>query len=88
MTYQWHDLLGNVGVVMILSAYLLLQLQKMSAHSLKFSVLNGVGALFILISLARDFNLSAVVIESFWLVISAMGVVRYFWTRKKFPRVD
>ena len=88
MEYHWHDLLGNVGVVLILSAYLLLQLEKMSAHSLKFSVLNGVGALLILISLTRDFNLSALIIESFWLAISLMGVIRYLLARRNPPRMD
>ena len=42
------------------------------------SVLNGFGAGFILVSLAKDFNFSAFAIESAWLAISIWGVVPYF----------
>jgi hypothetical protein len=76
LTYQWHDLVGNAGVVCILAAYLLLQLNRLDSASLKFSLVNGAGAAMILISLVHDFNLSAVVIEVFWLAISLLGVVR------------
>ncbi len=78
MTYSWHDLLGNIGVVLILATYLLLQLEKLSATSLLYSATNGLGALLILVSLIYQFNLSAFIIEAFWLLISIYGIVRYF----------
>ncbi len=78
MTYGWHDLLGNIGVVLILATYMLLQLEKLSATSLLYSATNGLGALFILVSLIYEFNLSAFIIEAFWLLISIYGLVRYF----------
>lgn len=78
MTYGWHDLLGNIGVVLILATYLLLQLEKLSATSLLYSATNGLGALLILVSLIYEFNLSAFIIEAFWLLISIYGLVRYF----------
>ena len=73
--YQLHDFVGGLGVMMILSAYLLMQLDKLSSKSLLFSVLNGLGAALVLYSLYFDFNLSAVVIELFWLGISLLGVI-------------
>ena len=78
MTYGWHDLLGIIGVVLILATYLLLQLEKLSATSLLYSATNGLGALLILVSLIYQFNLSAFIIEAFWLLISIYGIVRYF----------
>ena len=78
MTYGWHDLLGIIGVVLILATYLLLQLEKLSATSLLYSATNGLGALLILVSLIYQFNLSAFIIEAFWLLISIYGLVRYF----------
>ena len=33
MTYGWHDLLGNIGVVMVLVLYFLLQSERMQATS-------------------------------------------------------
>lgn len=83
MTYQWHDLVGNVGVACILGAYLLLQLNRLDSSSLKFSLINGAGAAMILTSLVHDFNLSAVVIEVFWLAISLLGVVRGLRKRQR-----
>ena len=78
MTYGWHDLLGIIGVVLILATYMLLQLEKLSATSFLYSVTNGLGASLILVSLIYEFNLSAFIIEAFWLLISTYGIVRYF----------
>jgi len=74
--YQWHDLLGNVGVVMILLAYLLVQTDRLDVRTVRYSVLNGLGAGLITISLLFEFNLSAFVIEVCWLLISCYGVLR------------
>ena len=81
MNYHWYDFIGNFGVFLILAAYLLLQLNKLENESLLYSLLNGFGALFILISLYYDFNLSAFVIESFWLLFSLIGIIKHY--RKK-----
>ena len=78
MTYGWHDLLGIIGVVLIVATYMLLQLEKLSATSFLYSATNGVGASLILVSLIYEFNLSAFIIEAFWLLISIYGIVRYF----------
>ncbi len=71
-------MLGIIGVVLIVATYMLLQLEKLSATSFLFSAANGLGASLILISLIYDFNLSAFIIEAFWLLISIYGIVRYF----------
>ncbi len=84
MDYQWYDFVGNIGVFMILVAYLLMQLGKLSNHSIRFSLLNAFGALAILVSLYFEFNLSAFIIELFWLLISIIGMVR-FWKSKNSP---
>jgi len=74
MNYEWHDLIGNLGVVLIIGTYLLLQLERMRSTSLLYSVLNGAGALLILVSLTQAFNLSSFIIEICWLAISGIGV--------------
>ena len=76
MTYGLHDFLGNVGVLAVLVAYLLLQLGRMSPMGIPYGLLNAVGALLILYSLSYDFNLSAVLIEVSWLAISLFGIWR------------
>ena len=77
--YEWHDLVGNAGVICILGAYLFLQLERLAADSLTYLIANGLGAALILVSLAFDFNLSAFLIESAWLLISLFGLVRRNW---------
>ena len=75
------DIIGLVGVVIILWYYFLLQIGKCSSNSLIFSVANFVGAILILISLVFNWNLSSVVIEVAWLLISLYGVYHYYAQR-------
>jgi len=42
------DIFGVLGVVMIISAYFLLQLNKLSSNDIKFSLLNFFGSLLII----------------------------------------
>ncbi len=74
--YEWHDLIGNLGVICILGTYLLLNLERISSRSLVYLGFNAIGAALVLYSLMFDFNLSAAVIESAWLLISLVGIGR------------
>ncbi len=78
MSYSLYDLVGNVGVFFIIIAYLLLQLKKISSNDIKFSIMNLVGAALVIISLIQNFNMSAFVIEVFWVGISLVGILRKF----------
>jgi hypothetical protein len=75
------DAIGMLGVLMILTTYTLVQLDRISVRKLSYSLINALGAGLILVSLYVDFNLSAVVIESSWLLISLFGIYTSF--RKK-----
>ncbi len=78
MNYGPLDFVGNIGVVILMITYLMLQLNKLSSDALSYSVLNAVGAGLIVISLLFDFNLSALLMEVFWVLISFVGIYRYF----------
>jgi multidrug transporter EmrE-like cation transporter len=78
MSYGPLDLIGNIGVVVLMIAYLMLQLNKLSSAGLAYSVLNAIGASLIIVSLLFDFNLSALLMEVFWVLISFVGIYRYF----------
>ena len=80
MTYGVLDFLGNIGVALMMVAYLLLQLGKLK-HGLVYSVVNAVGASFVVLSLLTNFNLSAFLMEAFWVLISLIGIVRHFLVR-------
>jgi multidrug transporter EmrE-like cation transporter len=78
MSYGLLDLIGNVGVVVLMIAYLMLQLNKLSSSGLAYSLLNAIGASLIVVSLLVNFNLSAFIMEVFWVLISCVGIYRYF----------
>lgn len=82
MTFTIFDILGTLGVAMIIVTYVLLQTGRLQSTQLSYSLLNAVGAALILISLYYSFNLSAFIVEAFWLIISVYGIVRYFAGRK------
>ena len=75
MNFEWHDVVGGIGVAILLITYLVLQLNLISAKSLNYSILNGIGSALLVISLTQDFNKSAFVIESCWFVISVVGAI-------------
>ena len=68
------DAIGVLGVLMIMTTYALVQLDRIEVRSISYSLVNALGASLILVSLTVDFNLSAFVIESCWLLISMFGI--------------
>lgn len=78
MSYGPLDLIGNIGVVVLVITYGALQLNKLSSDGLAYSLLNAAGASLIVVSLIYDFNLSALLMEVFWVLISLLGIYRYF----------
>jgi hypothetical protein len=83
MDLSLTDLIGILGVFIIIVAYMLLQLEKMDAQDLSFSVLNTLGALLIIISLLYDWNLASFLMESIWMLISLYGILKYYKLKKR-----
>ena len=81
MNLSWFDLPGFVGVVLIVIAYLLLQLNKLPSSAPAYSLLNAIGAFLVMFSLLFDFNLSAFLMEAFWFLISLFGFFRSIFSR-------
>ncbi len=82
MSYSLYDLLGNIGVFFIIISYLLLQLNKIKSNDVRYSLMNLVGASLVIISLIENFNMSALVIEVFWVGISIIGIIKFALNRK------
>jgi hypothetical protein len=82
VAYSWFDLVGNIGVLLMVIAYLLLQLEKLSSAALSYLLLNAVGAMLVMISLMFRFNLSAFLMEAFWLLISLYGLAKPLLSRR------
>lgn len=74
MSFAWFDILGTLGVAVIIGTYVLLQAEKLSSDSLAYSLLNAIGASLIIVSLYFNFNIPAFIVEFFWLLISLFGI--------------
>jgi len=70
------DIGGLIGVGLMLAAYALAQLGRMRVDQLPALLMNLVGALLVLASLAFKFNLSAVLMESTWALVALFGLVK------------
>ncbi|MDJ0653420.1 MAG: hypothetical protein QNJ40_04640 [Xanthomonadales bacterium] len=73
---RFHDWYGSAGVALVLLAYFLIQRGTIDVADWRYSAMNLLGAGLILASLAVEFNLSAFLVEFFWLVISVYGLVK------------
>jgi len=82
MKYSWYDFAGNVGVALMVLAYLLLQIGKIRSDDFSYSAMNAVGSALVLISLVYSFNLSAFLFETFWLVVSLFGLIKFLSKRR------
>ena len=82
MAIDVHDVIGALGVTLIVATYLALQAGRLET-GFRYSLLNGVGAAMILYSLIFDFNLAAFLVEAFWLAISIYGIWRSLRTARR-----
>lgn len=78
MEKETIDLLFNItgiaGTATLILAYLLLQAGKIRSDEMRYPLLNLIGAVLLLISLFRFWNLASVIIELFWIAISIYGI--------------
>lgn len=77
MSYTWFDLVGNIGVFLVVLAFYLLQTERLTSRDIRYSLLNLTGAILLLISLMFNWNLSSVIIELFWIGISLIGIFKH-----------
>jgi hypothetical protein len=68
------NLVGLVGVGMVLMAYLFLQVGKISSDKPTYSLINLLASSAILYSLLYEWNLPAFLMEAAWAGISAYGL--------------
>ena len=78
MEFTFYDLIGSIGVALIVGSYIFLQIEKLRSDQILYSILNAIGASLVIISLYFDFNFSAFIVEFFWLLISLFGIGKYF----------
>ena len=80
------DVIGIVGVVIVVVTYFLLQSEKIDSKGFLYSFLNAFGSLLIMYSLLYNWNLASFIIEFFWILISIYGLEK--WYRSKRQKSD
>jgi len=70
------DIAGLVGVTLILAGYAAATAGRLHPKGAPSLAVNFVGASLILLSLTRQFNLSAAIVEGAWALIALAGLIR------------
>ena len=85
MEYQYNifDFIGNAGVFLLISSYFALTTDKISAKGLAYPTMNLIAAIFLTMSLIDKLNLSSLIIEFFWALISLYAIVQYYSRKVK-----
>lgn len=76
------DAAGLAGVGLILAAYAAVQLGRLDPVRAPSLLMNLCGAGLVMLSLTRNFNLSAFVMEAAWAAVAGFGLIRMMWRRR------
>lgn len=71
-----NDIVGWVGVLLILSAFILTTFGIINAKDIAYGLLNFVGALGIMISSYAKKDYQPVILNIVWLLVAAVGIIR------------
>jgi hypothetical protein len=79
MTFFWYDWAGYAGVLLVLSAFALMQAHKLHGNGLIYQLMNILGSIGVLLSLSFSggpVNWPALLMQLAWITISVYGIVR------------
>jgi hypothetical protein len=77
------DLAGLCGVFLMLGAYAAAQARRLDPVKAPALLMNLLGASLVMVSLTRNFNLSAFIMEAAWAGVAAFGLIRLVWRRRR-----
>ncbi|OPA78199.1 hypothetical protein BFG05_03045 [Campylobacter pinnipediorum subsp. pinnipediorum] len=72
------QIIGFLGMLCVVGAYFLLQIEKIGQKSLAYQFINLAGAILLIISLLVHFNLGSFLIEVFWIFITLYGIYKIY----------
>ena len=72
------DIIGYIGVALLVVTYAMLQLDRIGPKGFWYSFNNMIVAMLVTVSLLYTMNKASMVIEVFWFIISAYGIIMYF----------
>jgi hypothetical protein len=78
MSITLPDMIGFVGVGLLIVTYALLQLDRIDPKGFWYSFNNMMVAILVTVSLVYTPNLASLVIEFFWFIISVYGLWKFY----------
>ena len=79
---HWSDVFGNMGVLLLVTTYLLLQADKIDAKGFWYSFNNFMVAILLFVNLYYKPVLANITLEVFWAGISMYGMCNWYKKRK------
>ena len=88
-TYDIFEFIGNIGVIILIITYFLFTIGKLK-DNLYYLLLNVLAASLLLINLLVHVNISGILIEIFWILISVIGILKELRKRvvQKIQKID
>lgn len=80
--YNWSDVIGNIGVAILITTFYLNVAGKLSAQGFWYNFNNLCVAVLLGINLYYKPNISSIIIEIFWTTISLYGLWKWNRARK------
>ena len=80
--YEWSDFVGNIGVALLVGSFYLNIAGKIDSAGFWYSFNNMVVAILLGINLYFKPNISSILIEVFWFIISAYGLIKWYNSRR------
>jgi hypothetical protein len=82
MHFHANDLAGFTGVAILLAAFLLNLLDKISKDGLPYILMNVIGAALACLASYLIRYLPFIILEGVWTTVSAIALVKWFAARK------
>jgi len=83
MEFTPSEIIGLTAPILFLYAYAMITLGQWKPESLRYQLLNFIGAIAILISLIDHWNLPVFILEICWGAISIYGIIKALKVRSK-----
>ncbi|HSH61051.1 MAG TPA: hypothetical protein VK988_15710 [Acidimicrobiales bacterium] len=77
------QLIQLIGAALILTAFVLAQIERLEPSSAAYLTLNLLGGMVLALVAAVDLDLGFLVLESVWAAVSAAGLVRLVQARRQ-----
>jgi hypothetical protein len=73
---MFYQVISFIGAVLILTAYMALQLNRLGAQTISFQTLNLFGGIFLCITAVALRQYGFILVEGLWAILSAVGLWR------------